>query len=500
MAKKVILVGGGLGGLSAAIHLAAQGIPVTLFEKNVSLGGKAGEKWIGPYRFDTGPSVVTLPEVIESPFQAAGETLDAYLTLISIEPITHYFFADGRQLTVWRDPEKMQVALKGWGPPAYDRWQRFLQYSRRLYENAAPIFLYEPIHELGYLLRSPAFWRWKNLFLPIDPFRKMAAVNGRFFSDPALAQIANRYATYNGSDPYQAPATLNLIFWVENGIGAYYIQGGIYRLVEALEKLARKVGVEIYPDTPVRRIVTHKNHVVGVETDKGFWEAEVVVSNVDVRTTYESLLGKPPPSSVQMGEPSLSGLVFLWGVRWRSPLYHHNVFFSADYAREFSELFKEKRLPSDPTVYVAITARTDPTHAPPDGENWFVMINLPPQREPLSEAAIAELREKVVQRLQKSIGFSALYIQEEAVFTPAHWMELGSAYGSLYGTASNRWWSAFLRPPNRSRRYRGLYFAGGSAHPGGGIPLVLLSGRHVARLIADTHFPKGKNVEGKVCG
>lgn len=494
MGKKVVIIGGGLGGLSAAIHLAAQGVEVILFEKNAQLGGKAGEKQIGPYRFDTGPSVVTLPEVIESPFRAAGKTLDAYLTLIPIEPITQYFFADGRQLTVWRDVEKMRVALERWSPHAYDRWQRFLQYSRRLYENAAPLFLHEPIHELGYLLRSPAFWRGKNLLLPIDPFQKMASVNARFFADPALAQIANRYATYNGSDPYQAPATLNLIFWVENGIGVYYIQGGIYRLVEALEKLARNLGVEVHTQSAVQRILTRKNQVVGVQTKSGFFPAEVVVSNVDVRTTYESLLGEHPPLSVQIGEPSLSGLVFLWGVRWRSPLFHHNVFFSADYAREFSELFKEKRLPTDPTVYVAITARTDPTHAPADGENWFVMINLPPQREPLAEAAVDALREKILQRLQESIGFSGSYIDEEAVLTPTYWMALGSAYGSLYGTASNRWWSAFFRPANRSRRYRGLYFVGGSAHPGGGVPLVLLSGRHVARLIGDTHFRKAKNV------
>lgn len=495
MAVSVAVVGGGLAGLSAAIHLAHRGAQVVLFEKEAALGGKAQEVRLGGYRFDTGPSVVTLPWVIEGLFREVGEDPSAWLRLVPVEPVTSYVFPDGRRLEVWRDGERMEGALRAWGSEAAQRWRRFLDYSRRLYENAAPLFLEVPIHEVRCLLRSRAFWRWRNLLLPIDPFRSMHRAAQALLRDPHLVQIADRYATYNGSDPFQAPATLNLIFWVENGLGVFYPVGGVYRLVEALGRLAARKGVELRLQTPVRRIVVRSGRVVGVETEAGFFPAEVVVSGVDVRTTYRQLLGLSEPLGVRLSEPSLSGLVFLWGLRSQTPLGHHSVFFSPDYEQEFRELFRLRRPPSQPTLYVAITARQDPDHAPPGGENWFVLLNMPAWEGAWPAEETDRLRAYAWQVFRRQVpGFSEKLIEVEAVLSPSYWAGLGSAFGSLYGTASNRPWSAFLRPPNRSRRIQGLYFVGGSAHPGGGIPLVLLSGRHAADLIAEAYLRPSKNV------
>ncbi|MCX7606398.1 MAG: phytoene desaturase family protein [Bacteroidia bacterium] len=492
---RIAIVGGGLGGLSAAVHLARVGAQVVLIEKEDMLGGKAGERWLGAYRFDTGPSVLTLPAVVESVFRFAGVSLEAYIELVAVDPLTAYFFPDGRKFFIWRNRERMREEFRAWGSTSLQDWERFLRYTRRLYENAAPLFLYQPLHEVRYLLQSRALWRMRNLFLPIDPFRSMYGAIRHYFSDPALIQIAMRYATYNGSDPYQAPATLNLIFWVENGLGVFYVKGGMYRLVEALGRLAQELGVEIRSGTAVHRILHRRGKVIGLETDRGFLPAEVVVSNVDVYTTYEQLLRAPLPKLMRWADSSLSGLVFLWGVRAQTCLPHHTVFFSEDYRQEFESLFRVRKPPPEPTIYVAITSKEDSSHAPQGGENWFVLLNMPAWEGEWPARETQRLREAVLYRLERAVpGLERAKIEEEAVLTPAYWQAMGSKGGSLYGAASNRVWSAFVRPPNRSRRFEGLYFVGGSTHPGGGIPLVLLSGRHVARLISDAYKIVPKNV------
>lgn len=486
MKGEIVVIGGGLGGLSAAIHLASAGLPVRLIEQRPTLGGKAGEIRREGFRWDTGPSVLTLPFILEQIFTSSGESLSDYLTLLPVSPLTEYRFPDGRRLRLWRDPERMRAELDRWGPELWHRWERFLRYARRLYENAAPLFLETPIHSLSHLLRQPAFWRIRNLLLPIDPFRSMHAAAQKYLRDPALVQIADRYATYNGSDPFRAPATLNLISWVENGLGVYYIQGGIYRLVEALTTLAQKKGVIIHTEEKVLALHHSRGRIQAVETDKATYPAQAVVSAVDVRLTYERLLRSPLPYLLRRNEPSLSGIVFLWGVQIQSDMGHHTIFFSRDYRQEFEEIFRKKELPSDPTIYVAITSKTDAAHAPIGAENWFILVNAPPSSGPWKPQMTEKLRQHLYERFAQNIpGFSSAKVVVEEVLTPDYWESLGSVYGSLYGSASNGLFSAFLRPANRSRRFRGLYFAGGAAHPGGGIPLVLLSGRHAAQLLIE---------------
>ncbi|MCS7152420.1 MAG: NAD(P)/FAD-dependent oxidoreductase [Bacteroidia bacterium] len=486
MANEVIIIGGGLGGLSAAIHLAAKKVQVRLFEQEPQLGGKLSFYREKGYYWDVGPSVVTLPDFIRLPFAAAGKEMEKYLQLVPVDPLTDYYFPDGKRLRVWRSSERTEEELKGWGAQAPHRWRRFLQYARRLYETAAPLFLEVPLHEYKYLFRQRELWRWRNLLLPVDPFRSMHAAAQAFLKHPDLVRIADRYATYNGSDPFRAPATFNLIFWVENGLGTYHIKGGLYKLVQALGDLACELGVQMHLGEPVLQVLHRSGKVEGVETAQGFYPASAVISAVDVRTTYEKLLQVPFPLLYTYNEPSLSGLVFLWGVKRRSPFGHHTIIFSGDYLREFKRIFREKGVPEEPTIYICNTSATEPGHAPAGKENWFVLLNVPAVGSAWKESDTARLREATVKRIKKVFPeFDETLIEVEAIRTPADWERLGSAFGSLYGAASNRLFSAFLRPPNRSRRFRGLYFAGGSVHPGGGMPLVILSGRHAARLVLD---------------
>jgi len=489
MSKKVIVIGGGLGGLSGAIRLAVMGFRVTLFEKNAELGGKMGEFLENGYRFDTGPSLLTMPSIAEDLFAFAGTTMDAHLQLEVPEPLTRYHYPDGTILNAGPDDNRMMEELRRLAPDDVGGYKDFLEYSKKIYQITSDLFLNRPVHELTGLL---TFHTIKSLFkLPaIDPFRTMHSSTSRFFDDPRLIQLFDRYATYTGSNPFQAPATLNIIPWVEFGIGGFYIRDGMYRLVESLRELALGLGVEIHTESPVEEIFHSQNRVNGVRVNGSDVPADYVLCNADVVTAANRLIRGYPRWTKRLNnlEPSLSGMVFFWGVRNSHPeLAHHNIFFSEDYREEFRQIFREKRTPANPTVYAAITSKTDPEHAPDGGENWFVLLNMPylasGQHWPQEVSA---MRLAVLRKLRKHGIDLTGRIESETVTTPPEFAKRYAANrGSIYGLSSNGVMSAFNRQPNRSRVIDGLYFAGGSAHPGGGIPLVLLSGKHAANLIAD---------------
>ncbi|HPI71781.1 MAG TPA: FAD-dependent oxidoreductase, partial [bacterium] len=291
------------------------------------------------------------------------------------------------------------------------------------------------------------------------------------------------------SNPYQAPATLNIIPYVEYELGGFYIKGGMYRLVEALEQTARALGVRIHLNQPAQEIITQNGRVAGVRVNGELVRTDRVLCNADVVTAFNQLL--PGMSSERRKlnrlQPSLSGMVFLWGVQQRhAQLLHHNIFFSADYRREFEQIFRERLAPKDPTVYVAITSRFDADDAPAGAENWFVLVNMPYLCPGAAEPDVDSVRRSVLEKLRHN-GFDLSgRISCETVITPRDLEQrYGGNRGSIYGISSNSRSMAFRRPANRSRAVRGLYFAGGACHPGGGIPLVLLSGRMAADLIIE---------------
>jgi phytoene desaturase len=490
MKTNAIVIGAGLGGLSSAIVLASKGFQVTLLEKNAVAGGKMSEVQLGAYRFDTGPSLLTMKFVIEELFNLAGKPIKEYLNIQPIDPICRYFYPDGTILNAWKDIPAFIQDL----PPNLAHEARavedFFKYAQKIYELTSDLFLFDEILKLRHLLNSKA---WKTLLNlgAIDPFRTVHQANTSFFQSPHLQNLFDRYATYNGSDPFQAPATLNIIPHVEYALGAWYVEGGMYRLAQALTRLASELGVKTLYECDVKAIQHDGKQVKGVSLASGETiPAPVVVSNADVVYTHSKLLNnlKNKGNYWEQKEPSCSGLVFLWAVDKSHPqLSHHNILFPENYKQEFTDIFANRTPPSDPAVYISITAKSNPDHAPEGGENWFVLVNMPwlKDHEHNSPEEIATIRTAILSRIQKAgLGDVRPHIREEQVLSPT-WLRdrTNTNKGSIYGLSSNNRNAAFMRQTNKSSLLRGLYFAGGSAHPGGGIPLVILSGIHAANAV-----------------
>jgi phytoene desaturase len=484
--QPIIIVGSGLGGLAAAIHLAARGRRVVLCEKNEHVGGKLNIVVEEGYTFDTGPSLLTMPWVLRELFAAAGKRLEDELALIQVEPACRYHWPDGARFDAFQSLPLLMDQITRLEPRDIAGFFRFMAYAERIYRAVAGPFLLRPFDGLRELLTAAALRdAWK-----IDPLRTVDQAVRGFFRSPYLRQIFNRYATYNGSSPYRAPATLNLIAYLELAEGGWYVRGGMYELARALERLACALGVELRMRSPVAQVVVGAGAARGVLLENGErLDAAAVIINADPRYAYQALVpgGLPTATRLARLEPSCSGFVLLLGVnRMYADLAHHNIFFSADYPREFAAIF-DRRVPApDPTVYVCATSVSDPAHAPLGHMNLFVLVNAPALGQRVSWAREAIGYRDVVLRKLERMGLVGLerHIVYERVITPE---DLRSRYnapnGSIYGPASNQLWAAFLRPPQRAREMRGLFFVGGGTHPGGGIPLVLLSGRAVAERV-----------------
>lgn len=489
---RIGIVGAGFGGLSAAARLAAAGHQVEVFEKQSGPGGKAFEERIDGYRFDTGPSLLTMRDVFAQLFAECGEEFADWVETVELDPICHYFWDDGTRLTSHPNPEDFSRELNralGEKPGAL---AAHLQRSREIYEITAELFLWHSLHERS-TFGSPVFRRALRRVGRIDAFRSMDAANRAQFRDPRTVQLFNRYATYNGSSPYRTPATLNIIPHVEYGIGAWAVRGGIHALPQAMARLAESRGAKFHYGARVEAIrfqgTGRRRRVAGLTVDGRSLDYDLVISNADVTPTYEKLLGDTRARlyrRYQKLEPSSSGMVFYWGTRSSYPEFGvHNILFSNDYRAEFADLFEHSRMPVDPTVYINITSKVDPGDAPAGGENWFVLINAPADSGQDWEAERDRTRSRVLSRLRTVLGrdVESDIVVERHMLPPDIQQKTDSHRGSLYGISSNARLSAFLRHPNRSRRYPGLYFAGGSAHPGGGMPLATLSGKICADLI-----------------
>lgn len=491
---RVAVIGAGLGGLSAAIRLAAAGYSVDLFEATSVPGGMAGSERIGEYRFDTGPTLFTMRWVFDELFAESGASLEDYLSLIPLETLCHCFWSDGTRLHAYRDPERFAAELEHvLGEPRSHLYD-YLEYSQRIYEIAGRLFLERPIHEARTLL-SRRFLSAIPKLGRIDASRTMDQANGSFFAHPKTRQLFDRYATYNGSNPFRAPATLNITPFLEHVGGTYAVEGGVESVPLAMAKRATELGAKIHYETPVERILytgqgNRKWRVTGVQIDGEKHDYPIVVSNVDVTRTYLTLLEDeeaPELRRYRTLEPSTSGVVFYWGVTEQfEALGLHNIFFSDDYRSEFRRLFDELRFSNDPTVYISITARAPRSEDAPEGhDNWFVLLNAPYENGQRWDQIVPYIRDRLLERLGEYLGVRLEeYVAVEGTMTPQDIeRRTGSYRGSLYGISSNSKGVAFARHRNRSVRYDGLYLCGGSVHPGGGMPLVVLSGKIVSDLI-----------------
>jgi phytoene desaturase len=476
--KNAVIIGAGIAGIAAAIRLSCRGFKVTVFEKNSYPGGKLSHFEQDGFQFDAGPSLFTQPGNIEDLFTLAGEPIEEYFSYKKVPVACNYFFSNGKKITAWADKEKLvQEMHEQLGEPTLNV-QRYLNQSEDLYNHVGELFLKHSLHRPFDFSFKEIEQAMGTVRLPYL-FHSLDAYNQSSFETMEAVQLFNRYATYNGSNPFSAPAMLSLIPHLELNEGVFYPAGGMISITLALYKLALKKGVAFQFETPVEKIETAGHKVTGVIAGGITFDAPLVVSNQDVYFTYKNLLKEGAKASkVLKQERSSSALIFYWGINHSfSQLDLHNIFFSADYKNEFSHIFKEGDVGNDPTVYINITSKMEPGLAPDGKENWFVMVNVPANTGQDWEALKLITRKRVLEKLSKVLGTHIEpLIETEATLDPITIESKTMSYmGSLYGTSSNSKLAAFLRHPNFSKAYKGLYFVGGSVHPGGGIPLCLRS-------------------------
>lgn len=485
LSQKAIVIGSGIAGIASAIRLANKGFSVDVYEANAYPGGKLTVLQLGAYRFDAGPSLFTMPHLVEELFEISGKDPKDYFAYQRCKTVCHYFFEDGTFLPFSASKaelyKQIEQTLKIDSKPLQKHYER----SALIYRATYSAFLERSLHRFSsYLstaiLKCIAYIPWLNLFTT------MHKANQKVLNHPKLVQIFDRYATYNGSNPYLAPGILNIIPHLEQEIGTFFPLKGMHSITTSLVKLAEDLGVQFHLGQKVDEILTENGEVKGIRIGDAKINSDIVVCNSDIKPAYKNLLPneKLAPKTLQQ-KPSSSAMIFYWGIsRKFAQLDLHNIFFSEDYRQEFKAIFEDQSVSDDPTVYIHVSSKLIPEDAPAYGENWFVMVNVPADSGQDWNALRLKIRANVLQKLSRILGTDiAPLIEAEDHLDPVRIESRTSSYaGALYGASSNDRMAAFFRHPNFSR-VKGLYFAGGSVHPGGGIPLCLLSAKIATDLV-----------------
>lgn len=476
-----VVVGGGVGGLVAAIRMAAAGRRVALFERNRHLGGKLAVRERDGFSFDTGPSLLTLPGVFDEVFSVAGTSLADEVDLVRLDPSFRYFWPDASTVTFRDEPVATAEALDAFSPGGGAEYLGYLRRGREIWSTSERTFF---AGEIGSPLRLLRRMRSPRDLARIDARLRLDDRAARSFRDPRLRQWLGRYATYSGSDPSLAPATLGCIAAVEADHGAWYVRGGLGALRDALVRVAERCGADLHRGVEVSAINSSRRRVTGVRVGDGDVAADVVIVNADAEHLYRDLLPhRRRLEAATRVERSTSGIAVLVGVEGATPLVaHHNVWFSPDYGREFAEI-RAGRVPDEPTIYGCVSSVTDPSQAPAGCENWFLLINVPADDRPATARDGEWLLDRLA-RVGPDLRPRARFVE---VFGPrdiAAWYR--SPGGAIYGTSSNGRNAAFRRPSTRGPR-AGMYLVGGSTHPGGGLPLVAMSARIATDLALRQH-------------
>jgi diapolycopene oxygenase len=488
--NRIGVIGAGLGGLAAAATLAARGHRVTLFERNPWLGGKAAVLAEEGFRFDMGPTILTLPSVLGRIFAEAGRDLKRELDLVPLDPQWRCFYEDGSTLDLLADPRKMEAALDAFAPGsgAAGGYRRFLGVAERLHQISDRFFFWRSVGSVRDTFNAGKTFQASVLgdLLALRFGRSVAGTVRRHVPEPRVAQMLDHFTQYVGSAPDASPAVLCGIAHMQTQEGIWYPRGGIRAVPEALRRLAIELGVEIREETPVRRILTEGGAVTGIETEAGERvPLAAVVSNCDsVRTHRELLAGQPAARRFERRrryEPACSGVVLYLGLDRAYPhLLHHNFVFSHDPEEEFAAIYRRGEPAADPTCYVCAPARTEPGVAPAGGEALYVLVHTPYLRPHHDwRRMFPAYRRTILDKLARTAGLEDLErrIVFEAALTP---QDIHDRYhvldGAIYGLASHGRMLGAFKPANRSRDARGLYLAGGAAHPGPGMPMVLMSG------------------------
>lgn len=496
-AKDVIVIGAGMGGMATAARLARKGYTVRVFEAGDRHGGKCRTEWIDGYAFDTGPSLLTLPAVYRDLFQRTGEVLGRVVELKEVDPSFDYRFHDGTHVSFANLSRKktLDSIADSYGDDSAREWDSVMRRAESMWDVSREPFIESELKSMASLLKRRSLVR--DLFV-ISPWK---SIRGLKIKSPHLRKILDRYATYSGSDPRTAPAVLSSIAFVEEAFGAWHITGGVGKLADALYQRCLDRGVTFEFNSPVIEILHTGGEVTGVALADGrVLSAATVVANSDAGLIYSHLI-KNPPASVRRAkkkiakmEPSLAGFSLLLGLKPSTdePLEHHTILFPHDYDAEFESIFNKKIPVEDPTIYIC--APHDPTMVSKAGhEAWFVLVNAPRHGADSFDWSDRAFAQKYAQKIIDLIESRGISIRDRLelleIRTPADLEKSVMAPGgSIYGTSSNGAQSAFNRAKNRSP-LKGLYCVGGSAHPGGGLPLVGLSAEIVAEAIINRDNP-----------
>lgn len=472
-----------MAGLTAAIHAAARGASVDLYEANPEPGGKLGRVVVEGFPFDTGPSLLTLPWVFERLFKEAGTSLAAELQLVRVDPICRYRWADG---TTWDFASDLKVTLDGlrrFAPTHVAPFVDFLATSGRRYEWGGPPFLDGPSEGMVALSRRILRSATPGNALAIAPLGTVESAARAHFTDPRLVQFVGRYATYVGGSPSRTPSPFAMMPYVEAALGAYSPRGGMYAIAEALVRVGTRLGVRYHFGRKVTALERVGGRVSAVRADNDRVEVDGAIAACGWEETHTRLL---PDVPFEPRPRSLSGLVWCVGLGRPLPdLLHHNVFFSRDYPAEFTDLARVEPTWADPTVYVCVVNRSDPDLAPPGGENLFVMLNAPIDTGQDWDALAERAWLKVRERLQANgITWRSGDERVRVALSPRTLAErTGAIGGAIYGESADSFRGALFRRPNRHPTIPNLAFAGGGVHPGGGVPLAALSARHAVDIL-----------------
>ena len=486
MHKKVIIIGSGIAGLASAIRLSNYGYSVIVFESNNDVGGKISEINKNGYRFDTGPSLFTMPELMDELVKIGYKNANKKFDYKKIDITCSYFFDDGVILNAYSDNKRFIDEFSSKLNVDSKIIRKYLNYVAFLFKSTNKIFIKKSLHKLStYLSIETLFSFFKIPFLSI--FKSMNKTNTQRLKNPKLIKIFNRYATYNGSNPFLAPGILNVISHLELNKGVFLPNKGMRSIVNCLYEICIKNGVVFKLGSKVDKIDLMDNIVKGVYSKKEYYSADIIISNIDIHYVYNNLLNKPNYlNNHTKNNRSTSAIIFYWGIKKTfEKLSLHNILFAKDYENEFNEIKNSKNIQSDPTIYINITSKHIVTDAPKNSENWFVMINVSHNKGQNWDLLVQNARQKITKKINRFLNTDIeKFIEYEEYMDPTSIeLKTGSFQGSLYGTSSNDRMSAFLRHPNFTNKIKNLYFCGGTVHPGGGIPLALNSSKIVTNEI-----------------
>tara|TARA_B100000768_G_scaffold115375_1_gene106784 strand:+ start:1823 stop:3289 length:1467 start_codon:yes stop_codon:yes gene_type:complete len=484
--KKAIVIGSGIGGIATALRLRSMNYDVTVFENNNFPGGKLTSFDLGPYRFDAGPSLLTMPNFIDELFVLFNENPRDHFNYKKKDISCKYFWDDGIKLNAYSDKSKFTKEIKEvLGVKEYIV-SNYLLKAKRKYELTKSMFLEQSLHKLKTYLSKDLLIGLFNVF-SFQISKTLNQVNKAELKESHLVQLFNRFATYNGSSPYKTPGMMTLVQHLEQEYGTFVSDKGMNNITNSLYNLAIRQGVNFKFHSYVSEILVNNKTATGVKVGEKHYESDIVISNMDIVPTYRNLLKNHyQPEKTLNQERSSSALIFYWGIKKEfKNLDLHNIFFSNDYEKEFKSIFEDNIIYDDPTIYINITSKDVKGDAPKNCENWFVMINSPNDSGQDWDNVINEVKSNVLKKINKILKVNIEdFIEHEKVYTPKTIETNTQSYmGSLYGSSSNNLMSAFLRHPNFSNKILNLYFCGGSVHPGGGIPLCLLSAKIVSQLI-----------------